>query len=227
MGMLPQIFDRERDKADAFMNKLLGYLLLNTNVPGFESPIRQVALALTLIKGPRVDQWVRDMTTWLRGLDLINNNVLRVCDYFTNTFEQQFSDSTKVQRSRQQLEKLRFKFLDINQYIADFEDLANLSGYTVGNDETINLFLKGFENARDLLYRILVPPILTMYYKLKEWAINVTKLRQLINMIQRNTPGGYNSFQPPTNRPLFQRGNQPPRDQNQYTQRQYNSTNAP
>jgi len=38
------------------MNKLLGYLLLNTNVPGFESPIRQVALALTLIKGPRVDR---------------------------------------------------------------------------------------------------------------------------------------------------------------------------
>ncbi len=37
------------------MNKLLGYLLLNTNVPGFESPIRQVALALILIKGLRVD----------------------------------------------------------------------------------------------------------------------------------------------------------------------------
>jgi len=31
--------DRERDKADAFMNELLGYLLLNTNIPRFESPI--------------------------------------------------------------------------------------------------------------------------------------------------------------------------------------------
>jgi len=29
----------------------------------------------------------------------------------------------------------------------DFEDLTNLSGYTVRNDKTINLFLKGFENA--------------------------------------------------------------------------------
>jgi len=47
------------------MNELLGYLLLNTNVPGFELPIRQVALALTLIKGLHVDQWVQDMTTWL------------------------------------------------------------------------------------------------------------------------------------------------------------------
>jgi hypothetical protein len=75
MGTLPQIFHGERDKADAFMNELLGYLLLNHNVPGFESPIRQVAMALTLIKGPRVDQWVWDMTTWLRGLDPLNNNV--------------------------------------------------------------------------------------------------------------------------------------------------------
>ncbi len=83
-------------------------------------------------------------------------------------FEQQFSDSTKTQRSRQQLEKLQFKFPDIDQYITDFEDLANLSGYTVGNDETINLFLKGFENARDLLHGILVLPILTMYYELKD-----------------------------------------------------------
>ncbi len=39
MGMLPQIFDGERDKADTFMNELIGYLLLNTNVLGFESPI--------------------------------------------------------------------------------------------------------------------------------------------------------------------------------------------
>ena len=55
MGTPLQIFKGERDKADAFMNELLGYLLLNTNVPGFESPIRQVALALTLIKGPHMD----------------------------------------------------------------------------------------------------------------------------------------------------------------------------
>src|SRR6266851_3622831 len=167
------------------------------------------------------------MTTWLQGLDPVNDNVPRVWDYFTTTFEQQFSDSTKTQRLRQQLEKLRFKFPDIDQYIADFEDLANLSSYTVGNDKTINLFLKGFENARDLLWGILAPPMLTTYYELKDRAISVTKSWQLINTIQRNAPGGFNTFQPPTNRPFFQRGNQLPRDQNQYTQRQYNSTNAP
>ena len=76
--MLPQIFNGERDKADAFMNELLGYLLLNNNVVGFKSPIQQVALALTLIKGLQVDQWVRNMMTWLQNLDPINNNVPQV-----------------------------------------------------------------------------------------------------------------------------------------------------
>ena len=147
MGTLPRIFDEERDKANAFMNELLGYLLLNHNVPRFESPIQQVAMALTLIKGPRVDQWVRDMTTWLRGLDPLNDNVPQVWDYFMDEFKRKFVDSTKTQQSRQQLEKLRFRFPEVDQYIADFKDLANLSGYTVSNDETINLFLKGFENA--------------------------------------------------------------------------------
>ncbi len=116
------------------------------------------------------------MTTWLRNLDPVNDNVPQVWDYFTTTFEQQFTDSTKMQQSRQQLEKLQFKFPDIDQYIADFEDLTNLSGYTVRNNETINLFLKGFKHACDLLGGILAPPILTTYYELKDRAINVTKL---------------------------------------------------
>src|SRR6266853_1913361 len=165
------------------------------------------------------------MMTWLRSLDPVNDNIPRVWDYFTETFEQQFSDSTRTQRSRQQLEKLRFKFPNIDQYIADFEDLANLSGYTVSNDETINLFLKGFKGARDLLNGILAPPLLNTYYDLKTRAINVTKSRQLINAIQRNAPGGYNYFPPQPPRPFPQRQNQP--SQGQYAQRQYNSTNAP
>ena len=134
------------------------------------------------------------MTTWLRGLDPVADNVPRVWDYFTTTFEQQFSDLTKTQRSRQQLKKLQFKFPDIDQYITNFEDLANLSGYTVGNDETINLFLKGFKHACDLLHGILALPLLTTYYELKNRAINVTKSQQLINSIQRNSPSRFNNF---------------------------------
>ena len=113
------------------------------------------------------------MTTWLRNLDPVNDNVPQVWDYFTTTFEQQFTDSTKMQQSRQQLEKLQFKFPDIDQYIADFEDLTNLSGYTVRNNETINHFLKGFEHTQDVLGGILLPPIPVTYYTIKDRAISM------------------------------------------------------
>ena len=66
MGSLPRIFNGDRTRADAFLTEFLGYLLLNQGVPGFESPIRQVALALTLIKGEKVDLWVRNMIAILR-----------------------------------------------------------------------------------------------------------------------------------------------------------------
>jgi len=104
---------------------------------------------------------------------------------------------------------------------------VNLSGYTVGNDETISLFLKGFENARDVLGGILSPPIPVTYYAIKERAISVTKSRQLINTIQQNALGGFGVFRPAQNQLPPRRGNYPPRPQNQYGQRQYNSTNAP
>ena len=51
----------------------------------------------------------------------------------------------------------------------------NLSGYTIGNDETINLFLKGFENTRDILAGILAPPVLVTYYAIKERVVSITK----------------------------------------------------
>ena len=58
MGAHPQIFDRDRTKANAILTEYLGYLMLNQGVLGFESPIQQVALALSLIKEDKVDLWV-------------------------------------------------------------------------------------------------------------------------------------------------------------------------
>lgn len=92
-------------------------------------------------------------------------------------------DFMKTQWLRQELEKLHFKFPNIDQYIADLKNLANLSGYTVSNNEAINIFPKGFKHAHDILGGILSPPIPVTYYAIKECAISVTKLQQLINMI--------------------------------------------
>jgi hypothetical protein len=133
MGLLPRIFDRDRTKAKAFLTKFLGYLMLNQGVARFESSIRQVALALTLIKGEKVNLWVRNMIDSLRRLHLVHHNVPRVWEEFEQEFKNKFVDSTCKLRAQNQLEQLKFKYPKINKYIATFEDLVVHTGYNLAS----------------------------------------------------------------------------------------------
>jgi len=73
------------------------------------------------------------------------------------------------------------RFPDINQYIIKFKDLVRLAGYTVGNKETINFFLKGL--SQSVLEDILKPPFTTTYNDPKDCAIQTMKVKQLIKGI--------------------------------------------
>jgi len=122
------------------------------------------------------------------------------------------------------------RFPEINQYIAKFKDLACLASYTVGNEETINFFLKGLSQL--VLEDVLKPPFTTTYNDLKDCTIQTTKAKQLIEGIhaRRNYPSTQtfeNTFSTQQQRPhFFNHGNQ-------YQQRpaapipQYNLSNAP
>ena len=96
-----------------------------------------------------------------------------------------------------------------------------MAGYTVRNKETVNLFLKGFENALDVLNLILSPPLVHAYYKIKEWAIVATRSHQLVNTIKKRMFRTFEGFWPLQNQPFFQRNNPAPP-----SQPQFNSSNA-
>jgi hypothetical protein len=51
MGQLPQIFTGDCSKVDNFIKEVKGYLRLNQDVAGFDSPIKKITFTLTLIKG--------------------------------------------------------------------------------------------------------------------------------------------------------------------------------
>jgi hypothetical protein len=226
MGTPPQTFNGDRRQARDFIEELRGYMRVNIGVPGFESPIHKVALALTFIKGPDVARWAAAMGQWIDGLDQINDNVPAVWDQFLQELEDQFMDSTIGQRSRVELEQLKICFPEIDQYISKFEDLASLAGYTVGNEETINFFLRGL--PEDVMTDVLKPPIANTYNNLKERAIVVTKSKQLISAIKgRHNNAFQNTFRPrQPYRPFFQRNNNY-QGQCPMQNFQYNSSNAP
>jgi hypothetical protein len=224
MGSLPRIFDGDRTWAKAFLTEFLGYLILNQGVPGFESPIRQVALALTLIKGEKVNLWVRNMIDTLRRLHPVHHNVPAVWDEFEQAFKDKFVESTHELRARNQLEQLKFKYPNINEYIANFEDLIVHAGYNLASKETINLFLKGFSKNRGLLDKVFTPPVLTAYGAMKRRLIAIIKSMQLVNSIAQNAPD-FQRFGNNNTQQRFQpRNSQPARG---FMPRQVTSSNTP
>jgi hypothetical protein len=163
------------------------------------------------------------MIAILRRLHPVHHNVPAVWNHFEEEFKTKFMDSTRELRARTQLDRLAFKYPDIDGYIAKFEDLIAQANYNLASQEAINLFLKGFSKNRNLLDKVFTPPVPVTYDAMKRRLIAIVKSMQLVNSIAQNTPdfrmfhGNTRQMQPP-------QGNQPTRG---FTPRQVNSSNAP
>ena len=181
MGSLPQIFTGDCTRADDFIKEVRGYLCLNQDVAGFNSPMKKVSLTLTLIKRPEVARWVQDMGRWIDQLDPVIDNVPLVWEQFLHEFAQQFQDSQREDRARIKIESLCMRFPEIDEYISQFEEMARQAGYTQGSPETTQLFLKGL--TKSILEDILKHPFLHGYQAIKEQVIESTKSKQLIDSI--------------------------------------------
>ena len=81
MGTLPTIFEGDHSKAESFLREFSTYLLINYDVPALTSFIKRIAIALTCIKGPEVNQWTQQQLEWLMTLQPTDD---------TNTTYQQF-----------------------------------------------------------------------------------------------------------------------------------------
>jgi hypothetical protein len=122
------------------------------------------------------------MGTWIDSLDLVNDDIQEVWDTFVQEFNDHFSDSQLQQRVRLELDKCKMHFPDIDQYILDFEELVRQAGYTIGNKETISFFLNGLTPS--ILDEVIRAPFPTIYAKHKAKAVEITKGRQMIELIR-------------------------------------------
>ena len=87
MGKLPETFDSDRAKAENFIKEVKGYLHLNWDVAGFNSPMKKVVFTLMLMKGPKVANWVKTMGDIIEGLDPLVNNIPAVWTTFLDMFD--------------------------------------------------------------------------------------------------------------------------------------------
>ena len=64
-GVPPPVFNGDRDKSEAFLDKFLGYELANIDAKQFTVPALKTALCLTYLNGVKVDAWARMKRKWL------------------------------------------------------------------------------------------------------------------------------------------------------------------
>jgi hypothetical protein len=128
------------------------------------------------------------MITILLRLHPVHHNVPAVWNHFEEEFKAKVMDSTRELRARTQLDRLGFKYPDIDGYIAEFEDLITQANYNLASQEAINLFLKGFSKNRSLLDKVFTPPVPITYDAMKRRLIAIVKSMQLVNSIVQNAP---------------------------------------
>jgi len=71
-----------------------------------------------------VDLWVKNMIDTLRCLHPVHHNVPAVWNKFEKEFRKKFVDSTAELRARNHLDKLKFKYPDINSHIQCLKKLV-------------------------------------------------------------------------------------------------------
>ena len=156
MGSLPTIFTGNRAEAKNFINGIQAYICLNREVPGFTSPMKKIALTLTLIQGEKVAEWANNIGEVLDELNPAMDNVPALWDTFLAEFQEQYLDTQSADRACAELENLTMKIPYIDEYISKFEELCQKSGYLTGNAEVTYMFLRGL--PKSLLEDVLKAP---------------------------------------------------------------------
>jgi len=136
MGRAPEVFDGNRSTSKAFLHRFETWANLNGDKDVFKDQFRKCTLFLTYIIGPDIDDWVfaradkasqnrNDPTLW-RALKL--------------AFEEAFTDTGEKVVSLSKLENHKMIGGDVDKYIAGFNRLLPLAGFSANDAGVINMF---------------------------------------------------------------------------------------
>ena len=229
MGALPTIFKGDCSKAESFIWEFSTYILVNHNVPALASFIWRIAITLTCIKGPEVNQWTEQQLDWLMTLQPANDN-LATYQHFIQNFHNCFMDSQKAQRACIELQGLKMVWPNIDEYISKFEGITHEAGYNPVDQNMMQQFLQGLPQS--IGQKVLEDTAVKTYEQMKWKAINVTASQHIINALYKRPQGGttqWPSFQNTWQAwgQHFQNNTNPQPQRQGFGQTPFNSTTVP
>ena len=133
IGLPPTTFDGDRSKTDQFITRFGLYRILNQRNSVFTNPERRIALALTYISGPKVDDWVSQQFNALSTKVVGNANHMptqhddeALWEDFITEFKRAYSET--VEEVLDRLKNLQMVEDEVEMYIATFENLTRQAG---------------------------------------------------------------------------------------------------
>ena len=118
--------------------------MINENHEVMQTPYLCTLFCLTLIKGPRVDDWHQDQVKVLCEKVTYTNNPIGhdnpvLWTDFETAFTAAFTDTARVQNAAVALEQLKMKGDDIDTYTSTFQHLVNNAEYDITDPIVHNL----------------------------------------------------------------------------------------
>src|SRR6266576_1797158 len=148
-----------------------------------KEPYLRVLMAMSFMKGPKVQDWVRAQ---MRALDDkvdpqkrgLSEGDKTLWDEFNRDFVHSFTDTAMTQEAYNKLKTLKMNGDDLDTYIATHESLVLRAGWTGNGDAAIESFRNGLKKPLHLsiLKRDAVPTTLQEWHEISrrehvKWAL--------------------------------------------------------
>jgi Retrotransposon gag protein len=122
------------------------YKIMNPLADVMKQPYAHVAMALSLIRGPKVDNWVDELLQELeQKVWTTPRSDETLWTEFEAAFTSTFMDTAKKEDAYQKLKHLKMKDKLVNDYITAFNSLAAKAGWELSNAGTIDAFRSGLQ----------------------------------------------------------------------------------
>jgi Retrotransposon gag protein len=143
-GTAPTIFTGDCSLSDTFMCDFKIYKIMNPLANVMKQPYVCIAMALSLIWGPKVDDWVDEQLTNLElKIRMTPQSDKTLWTKFEMAFTDAFTNTAKEEDAYQKLKHLKMKDELVDDSITAFNFLAMKAGWELTNEGTIDAFRSG------------------------------------------------------------------------------------
>jgi len=145
-GQPPKTFNGDRSTTHKFLRDFGRFMDMNIGADIEKDPFKKSAYFLGLIQGPDTEGWADEIDDWFKEVRKDRSTIPRgqdEWDHVEREFKRAFIDYAEHERSNRELNLLKMKENNVDQYIARFKQLARRAGHDVNSPSLMTMFSQG------------------------------------------------------------------------------------